>query len=61
MVRSTRTGNGLVTKSAEIDDVKYRFIVADNLSPQKARILLMMAMTETIVLSVFKKSLESTS
>lgn len=47
VVRSTRTGNGLVTRGAEIDDSKYQFIVADNLSPQKARILLMMAMTET--------------
>ena len=47
VVRSTRTGNGLVTRGAEVDDDKYQFIVADNLSPQKARILLLMAMTES--------------
>ena len=47
VVRSSRTGNGLVTRGAEIDDIKYGFVTADNLSPQKARILLMLALTKT--------------
>ena len=47
VVRSSRTGNGRVTLGAEVDDDKYGFIVADNLSPQKSRILLMLALTKT--------------
>ena len=45
--RSSRTGSGKVTLDNEIDDKKYGFIVADDLIPQKARILLMLALTET--------------
>jgi L-asparaginase len=47
IVRSSRTGTGRVTMEAEVDDQKYGFIVADNLSPQKSRILLMLALTKT--------------
>ena len=47
VVRSSRTGSGRVTLDAEVDDLKYGFIVADNLSPQKSRILLMLALTRT--------------
>lgn len=45
--RSSRIGSGRVTLENEVDDEKYRFTVADDLSPQKARILLMLALTET--------------
>ncbi len=44
IVRATRVPNGPVTLEAEVDDEKLGFIVADSLSPQKARILLMLAM-----------------
>ena len=47
VVRSSRTGSGRVTLGAEVNDEKYGFIVADNLSPQKSRILLMLALTKT--------------
>ncbi len=47
VVRSSRTGSGPVTLKAEVDDEKYGFIVADNLNPQKSRILLMLALTRT--------------
>jgi L-asparaginase len=47
VVRSSRTGSGRVTLGAEVDDDKYGFIVADNLSPQKSRILLMLALIRT--------------
>ncbi len=47
VVRSSRTGRGPVTLKAEVDDEKYGFIVADNLNPQKSRILLMLALTQT--------------
>jgi L-asparaginase len=47
VVRSSRVGSGRVTPHAEVDDEKYGFVVADNLSPQKSRILLMLALTRT--------------
>lgn len=47
VVRSTRVGSGVVTRNGAVDDDQYRFIAADNLNPQKARILLMLALTQT--------------
>ncbi|QEA37803.1 type II asparaginase [Pistricoccus aurantiacus] len=47
VVRSARVGSGHVTLDAEVDDEKYGFVVADDLSPQKARVLLTLALTET--------------
>src|SRR5688572_14565469 len=45
MMRSTRTGNGRVTGRDKFDVLGL--IPTDNLSPQKARILLMLALTQT--------------
>jgi len=45
LVRSTRVGNGRVIGSDEFDAMGM--IPADNLNPQKARILLMLALTKT--------------
>ena len=45
LVRSNRTGNGRVVARDEYD--KMGMIPADNLNPQKARILLMLALTKT--------------
>jgi len=45
VVKSSRVGNGMVTRWAE--DEKYGFIAGDSLNPQKARILLMLALTKT--------------
>ena len=45
VVKSSRVGNGMVTRVA--DDDKYGFVAADTLNPQKARILLMLALTKT--------------
>lgn len=47
IVRSSRTGSGLVSKGLEVDDAAYQFVTADNLNPQKARILLKCALTKT--------------
>lgn len=47
VVRSSRVGSGPVTLGAEVDDSRYGFVVADTLSPQKARILLQLALTQT--------------
>ncbi|UYW02012.1 type II asparaginase [Flavobacterium agricola] len=45
--RAARAGSGRVTLDNEVEDKKLGFIVADDLSPQKARILLMLALTQT--------------
>jgi L-asparaginase len=45
IVRSSRVGNGRVLARPEFDDIGT--LPADNLNPQKARILLMLALTKT--------------
>lgn len=45
LVRSSRVGNGRVTATAQFDELGV--IPADTLNPQKARILLMLALTKT--------------
>lgn len=47
VVRSSRTGGGVVERSIETDDDRYGFVAADELNPQKARVLLMLALTRT--------------
>ena len=47
IVRASRTGNGIVARNGEVNDDKYDFAVADTLNAQKARILLMLALTKT--------------
>ena len=47
VVRSSRTGSGIVTRNGEVADDALGFVAADNLSPQKARILLMLGLTVT--------------
>jgi L-asparaginase len=47
VVRSTRTGSGLVVRNVEVNDDKMGFIAAMELSPQKARILLMLGLMQT--------------
>ena len=47
MLRSSRVPTGPTTLDAEIDDNKYGFIASQELNPQKARILLMLALTKT--------------
>jgi L-asparaginase type II len=47
IVRSARVGNGIVARNNEVNDDKRDFVVSDNLNPQKARILLTVALTKT--------------
>lgn len=47
IVRSARVGNGIVARNNEVNDDKRDFVVSDTLNPQKARILLMVALTKT--------------
>lgn len=53
IVKSSRTGNGMVTRVAEDD--QYGFVAGDNLNAQKARILLMLALTKTIDLATIQR------
>jgi L-asparaginase len=53
MVRSSRTGNGRVIGRDEYDSMGM--IPADTLNPQKARILLMLALTKTNDLKAIKR------
>jgi L-asparaginase len=47
VVRCSRTGSGIVDRNVEINDDKLGFIAGMELSPQKARILLMLGLTQT--------------
>lgn len=47
VVRSSRVGSGIVDRNVEVNDDKLGFITAMELSPQKARILLMLGLTKT--------------
>ena len=47
VVRSSRVGNGIVARNGEAKDDDLDFVVSDTLNPQKARILVMLALTKT--------------
>lgn len=47
IVRSSRVGSGAVKRNIEVNDDKLGFIAAMELNPQKARILLQLALRET--------------
>lgn len=47
VVRSSRVPFGPTTLDAEVDDQRYGFVASQALNPQKARVLLMLALTRT--------------
>ena len=47
IVRSSRCPTGPTCLNSEVDDAKYHFCAALDLNPQKARVLLMLALTKT--------------
>lgn len=47
VVRSSRVPSGATTLDAEVDDERYGFVASWGLNPQKARVLLMLALTKT--------------
>jgi L-asparaginase len=53
LVRSSRVGNGRVTPTAEFDAMNI--VASDTLTPQKARILLMLALTKTTDLKEIRR------
>lgn len=47
VVRSSRVPTGPTTLDAEVNDAEFQFIASQELNPQKARVLLMLALTKT--------------
>ena len=47
VVRSSRVPTGATTKEAEVDDQKMHWVASGSLNPQKARVLLQLALTKT--------------
>ena len=47
IVRASRCPTGPTCLNGEVDDEKYHFVAALTLNPQKARVLLMLALTKT--------------
>ena len=55
IVRSSRIPyGGIYTEGGEVDDEKLGFIASGSLSPQKSRILLMLALTATLDIDVIR-------
>ena len=47
VVRSSRTGSGIVARNVEVNDDEKHFIASMELNPQKARVLLMLGLMRT--------------
>lgn len=47
VVRASRVPTGYTTRNAEVDDDVYGFVASGRLNPQKARVLLQLALTQT--------------
>ncbi|QCD44984.1 type II asparaginase [Campylobacter mucosalis] len=47
VVRDSRVGTGETTRNGEVNDDENGFVASDNLNAQKARVLLMLALTKT--------------
>lgn len=47
VVRSSRVPTGPTTLDGEVDDAKYEFVASEEFNPQKARVVLMLALTKT--------------
>ena len=47
VVRATRVGSGIVRRNIEVNDDQLGFVAALELNPQKARVLLRLALTKT--------------
>ncbi|MDB6168818.1 MAG: L-asparaginase, type, partial [Verrucomicrobia bacterium] len=47
VVRSSRTGGGVVERNIEVKDDELGFIASEELNPQKARVLLMLGLART--------------
>jgi len=57
-VRSTRVATGIVGRNVELDDNALGFVASMGLNPQKARVLLRLALTKTTDVKVIQKYFE---
>jgi L-asparaginase len=57
-VRSTRVATGIVGRNVELDDNALGFVASLGLNPQKARVLLRLALTKTTDVKVIQKYFE---
>jgi L-asparaginase len=48
VVRSTHVGSGDVVRNAEVDDDALGFVAADQLNPQKSRVLLQLCLAQNV-------------
>jgi len=60
VVRSSRGVNGYVSRNIEINDDDLSFVTAQDLSPQKARILLMLQLAKTTNKTLIQKAFYKT-
>ena len=58
VVRSSHVGFGIVRRNLEVDDDKLGFVAAMDLNPQKARVLLRMALTLSTDVKVIQRAFE---
>ena len=54
-VRSTRVATGIVGRNVELDDNALGFVASMGLNPQKARVLLRLALTKTTDVKVIQR------
>jgi len=59
VVRSSRVATGLVGRNVELDDDKLGFIASDELNPQKARILLSLALLKSNSAAAIQKMFQT--
>jgi L-asparaginase len=57
-VRSTRVATGIVGRNVELDDNALGFVASLGLNPQKARVLLRLALTKTTDVKVIQRYFE---
>ena len=58
VVRSSRVATGLVGRNVEVNDDKLNFVASLDLNPQKARVLLRLALTKTTDLKQIQRYFE---
>ena len=56
---SSRTNSGAVARNVEVDDDKLGFVAAQELNPQKARVLLQLALTKTKDVAAIQKMFDT--
>jgi L-asparaginase len=57
-VRASRVATGRVGRDVEVDDDKFGFVASMGLNPQKARVLLRLALTKTSDLKQIQRYFE---